>query len=79
MNNILIIKQEALKECSASEGYQLGLSPFPTAEAALSAGEAACLAANLLTAPFSGIETRDSVLEANDGSFRTIIFPIKTA
>ncbi|MDX1986473.1 MAG: hypothetical protein SFV17_07285 [Candidatus Obscuribacter sp.] len=78
MNNILIIKPEALKESSTSQGYQLGLIPFPTAEAALAAGEATCLAANLLTAPFSGIETRDSVLEAKDGSFRTIIFPIKT-
>ncbi|MBI5171725.1 MAG: hypothetical protein HY986_02500 [Candidatus Melainabacteria bacterium] len=79
MNNILVITQETLQESSASEDYQLGLIPFSTAEAALAAGEATCLTANKLTAPFSGIETRNSVLEANDGSFRTIIFPIKTA
>ncbi len=79
MNNILIIKQEALQESSARADYQLGLIPFPSAEEALAAGEDSCLRANKLTAPSSGIETRDSVLEANDGSFRTIIFSIKTA
>lgn len=73
-DDITILTREDLP---ADGEYSIGMRTYYTAEVALHYGEQQCYAGNRLTAPFHGIETRDSVFF--DGEyFRTITFPIKT-
>lgn len=56
--------------------FDKGTIPFETPEAALEAAEKTCYAGNRLTAPYSGIETRNTVIADSNGSFRTATFLI---
>ncbi len=56
----------------------IGLCSFTTAVDALEAAEKICYEANRLTAPISGIETRNIVFAASEDSFKSVTFPIKT-
>lgn len=61
---------------SESDGVQVGWKTFPCALAALEAAEQTCYSANQMTAPSTGIETRDTVAVDSEGQYRTVLFEI---
>lgn len=68
----------SLDDLSTDGKYTLGMRWYYTAEGALDAAEQQCYNGNRLTAPFRGIETRNSVFF--DGEYyRTLIYPIEPA
>jgi len=69
----VVIRHSQLAE---NGDYSIGLTPYYTPGVALDAAEAICYRANRLTAPFHGIQTRDSVFQDEEGYYHTIVFPI---
>ncbi len=71
-----IISEATLAELSAASA---GFRAYADAEEALDAAEATCYAGNRLTSPASGIETRDTVLARDDGTYSPVFFTIEAS
>ncbi|CAN5723597.1 hypothetical protein BH10CYA1_BH10CYA1_48450 [soil metagenome] len=57
-------------------GAMIGMISHPTADSALRAAEQICFNSNRLTAPESGIETRNTVFQVDQNDYRTVCFSI---
>lgn len=75
-NDKLQIRVVQRDELPADGDYTIGLNGYYEPEFALEAGEQVCYSGNRLTAPRSGIETRDTVMVDEEGRYHSLIFPI---
>jgi hypothetical protein len=61
----------------ADGDYTIGIVGYHTSQFALERAEQICYAANRLTAPFRGIQTRNTVFQDEEGFYHTLVFPIQ--